>query len=582
MKSPQSLLLASTALLAVMAVQPQAYSATAGSPVTLAQVQLKVAPEVKVEVDPKAEAEKKAKEQAKADKKEEKAQKKEEQKAAAPAKPESKPETKADAKIEAKPAAEAQPKQPEKAAPPQRADGDRREMREQRREERRDSRRDRQTPPPAAATAKPDSEPSKSAAPAKPASEPAKSEPTKTEAQKAAPAPAAEQKPAARSLAPAAAPTAEQKPAIAPATPPTAEQKPAIAPATAPTAEQKPAVAPATAPTAEQKPAAAAAPTAAAAPPPPTKPRNANEFIRVEGQAAPVRGMDEVRRERQQTQVGDRLIIREGDRTIVRQDNRTIIVHNESDRFAIGARDVQVQRRGDLTTTIVVRPNGVRIITVTDRDGYMIRRVRREPNGREIVIIDNSFAGPRRDMFVELPPLRIRNRDRYIIDAGHSSRAEIYGFFTAEPIVPVERRYTVEQVRYSDPLRERMPRVDLDVHFPTGSWQLTPDQVARLAEIADGLKRAIDRNPREVFLIEGHTDAVGSDDDNLSLSDRRAEAVAVALTERFQVPSENLVTQGYGEKYLKVQTEAASRENRRVAVRRITPLLAQADSKKRR
>ena len=55
-------------------------------------------------------------------------------------------------------------------------------------------------------------------------------------------------------------------------------------------------------------------------------------------------------------------------------------------------------------------------------------------------------------------------------------------------------------------------------------------------------------------MIEGHTDAVGNDVDNLSLSDRRAEAVAVALTEQFQVPAENLVTQGYGEQYLKVPT----------------------------
>jgi OOP family OmpA-OmpF porin len=94
--------------------------------------------------------------------------------------------------------------------------------------------------------------------------------------------------------------------------------------------------------------------------------------------------------------------------------------------------------------------------------------------------------------------------------------------------------------------------------------------------VAQGLNRAIQRNPREVFLIEGHTDAVGSDDDNLSLSDRRAEAVAVALTEQFHVPPENLVTQGYGEQDLKVQTQDASRANRRVSVRRITPLIDQA------
>jgi outer membrane protein OmpA-like peptidoglycan-associated protein len=43
------------------------------------------------------------------------------------------------------------------------------------------------------------------------------------------------------------------------------------------------------------------------------------------------------------------------------------------------------------------------------------------------------------------------------------------------------------------------------------------------------------------------------------------------------VPPENLTTQGYGEQYLKVPTEGPSRENRRVAVRRITPLLARGN-----
>src|SRR3981189_3947090 len=120
-----------------------------------------------------------------------------------------------------------------------------------------------------------------------------------------------------------------------------------------------------------------------------------------------------------------------------------------------------------------------------------------------------------------------------------------------------------------------MPSIDLNsINFDTGSWEIPPDQGAKAQSIADGLNRAIQRNPREMFLIEGHTDAVGSDVDNLSLSDRRAESVALALSDRFQVPAENLSTQGYGKQYLKVPTDAPERQNRRVTARRTTPLLA--------
>ncbi len=55
------------------------------------------------------------------------------------------------------------------------------------------------------------------------------------------------------------------------------------------------------------------------------------------------------------------------------------------------------------------------------------------------------------------------------------------------------------------------------------------------------------------------------------------ESVAIILSDTFRVPPENLTTQGYGEQYLKVPTEGPSRENRRVAVRRITPLLSRSD-----
>ena len=305
----------------------------------------------------------------------------------------------------------------------------------------------------------------------------------------------------------------------------------------------------------------------------PAQPRDAREFIRRDNQG-PAPTMDQVRRERQETQQNGSTFIREGDRVIVRQGDRTFVRHSEANRFAVGARDVRVDRRGDQTFTVVQRPNNIAIVNITGSDGRLIRRVRRYPDGRQVVIIDNSFARP--GFFIDPPPPVIRiPRERYIVDAWDAEPDVIYGAFMAPPVERIERRYTLDEVRFSEPLRARMPRVDLDVNFDSGSWQLTPDQIDKLSVIADGLNRAISRNPREVFLIEGHTDATGNDEDNLSLSDRRAEAVAVALAEQFQVPAENLVTQGYGEQYLKDPTDGPSRVNRRVAVRRITPLMDQ-------
>ena len=287
------------------------------------------------------------------------------------------------------------------------------------------------------------------------------------------------------------------------------------------------------------------------------------------------RRLDELRNLRQQKQVGGRIVIQEPGRTIIREGDRTIIRHDETQRFSRFARDVQVQRRGTTTEAVFVRPDGSRIITVVDENGRLLRRVRRDSFGNEIVIIDNR---PRADVivpFVQLPPPVIRiPRESYIVEAERAHGGLIYETLVAPPVDHIDRAYSLEEIRYSHGLRDRMRRVDIDtITFDTGSWEITPDQAQALAVIAQAMMQAIQRNQRTVFLIEGHTDAIGQDVDNLSLSDRRAEAVAQALSDQFGVPPENLVTQGYGEQYLKIPTQEAERRNRRVAVRNITPLM---------
>ena len=143
---------------------------------------------------------------------------------------------------------------------------------------------------------------------------------------------------------------------------------------------------------------------------------------------------------------------------------------------------------------------------------------------------------------------------------------------------PVERVYSVDEVKYSARIRDKVRRIDLDtITFETGSAEIDRDQAQTLREVAKAIGDILERDPGETFLIEGHTDAVGSDESNLVLSDERAESVANVLTELFNIPAENLTTQGYGERYLKIDTEGEERENRRVTIRRITPLVRPAE-----
>lgn len=292
------------------------------------------------------------------------------------------------------------------------------------------------------------------------------------------------------------------------------------------------------------------------------------------------------RREEQRGERGRSILVEPDNRRIIRGRDRNFIVRDETQRIRRFGSDASTRRRpggGNITT--IVRPGGVSIISETSPDGRLIRRYRRGPGGRETVLIDNrrtwrkwgaiaagaAVAG----LLVSIAPPRYRGpRDSYIIDYERASYDDVYDALIAPPIDDLDRSYTLDEVLGTYNLRERMRRIDLDsINFESGSWAVDESQYDKLERVARAIGRIIDRNPDEVILIEGYTDAVGDDIDNLSLSDRRAEEVANILTEEFQIPPENLVTQGYGEQHLKIETESAERANRRVTVRRITPLL---------
>ena len=83
----------------------------------------------------------------------------------------------------------------------------------------------------------------------------------------------------------------------------------------------------------------------------------------------------------------------------------------------------------------------------------------------------------------------------------------------------------------------------------------------------------LQRNPRELFLLEGHTDAVGTRFFNQVLSERRAESMRSILTASFGIPPTAMVAVGYGEDFLLVPVSYAEWRNRRVTIRRITDVV---------
>jgi outer membrane protein OmpA-like peptidoglycan-associated protein len=286
---------------------------------------------------------------------------------------------------------------------------------------------------------------------------------------------------------------------------------------------------------------------------------------------------------------GRSITVEPGARTIIRQDNRVVVHRNETtviQNFYPGARSVQ--KSGGITETFYVRADGVRVYSEVDGAGRLVRRYGLLPGGREVVYVDNRRFYRNAAVGIGIgaiigagialalaPPVHAIPRERYVVEYARVSDDVLYETISAPPVVRLERAYSLDEVRYSKPLRDRMRSIELDtINFESGSVTIAEDQYPALERMARVIARLIERNPAEMVLIEGHSDAVGPTEDNLSLSDRRAEAVARVLVEYFSIPLENLVTQGYGEQHLKVDTQGPERANRRVVLRRIGPLLS--------
>jgi outer membrane protein OmpA-like peptidoglycan-associated protein len=246
-----------------------------------------------------------------------------------------------------------------------------------------------------------------------------------------------------------------------------------------------------------------------------------------------------------------------------------------------GQDEIYYERLGDgRVRETIVKPDGSQIITVRNRNGDILRRSRITPDGREYILayFDDRYYD---DLLVwedpaeELPPLQLTIPvSEYVLDASEADAAEIEVFFSQPPVEQVTRLYSIDEVKRSARVRDIVRRLEVgNLTFDTGSANIGRDQVATLSAVADAMLDLLEENPAETFLIEGHTDAIGSNIDNLRLSDARAATVARVLTDFYGVPPENLATQGYGERYLKIRTQAPERENRRVTIRRITPLI---------
>lgn len=266
-----------------------------------------------------------------------------------------------------------------------------------------------------------------------------------------------------------------------------------------------------------------------------------------------------------------RVVSNTGDRIVVLKPNGTYEVYKDDDTILRrpGSTVRTETYRDGSTRTIVERRDGTQVVTVRDASGRVLRRAQYDRLGREIVLIDD-FYDEEPVIVTKLPKPR---RDRVTISTADDN-ASLKAALAAKEAAKAGRSFSLRQIREIPEVRALAATIDVEnVTFDSGSAAIKAGEAESLADLGGLMQDLLEANPAEVFLVEGHTDATGDAAMNLALSDRRAESVALALTEYFDIPPENMVVQGYGESELLIDTQRDERANRRVMVRVITPLM---------
>ena len=125
--------------------------------------------------------------------------------------------------------------------------------------------------------------------------------------------------------------------------------------------------------------------------------------------------------------------------------------------------------------------------------------------------------------------------------------------------VPVLRQQVVERVKSKAnpvalkrppvaPQLARLPHLNLDITFNPDSPVIRPGSYRTLGRLADAL--ADPRLSSFGFLIVGHTDSSGRRDENLTLSQRRADSFRDVLVTTFKISSKRIQSIGLGEEQL--------------------------------
>ena len=113
-------------------------------------------------------------------------------------------------------------------------------------------------------------------------------------------------------------------------------------------------------------------------------------------------------------------------------------------------------------------------------------------------------------------------------------------------------------------LAANKPKIDLEIRFEYNSADISKASMQAVQELGKALSDPTLKG--STFVVAGHTDAIGGEEYNQGLSERRADTIKKYLNEKYGINGSDLVTVGYGKTKPKDASAPMDPANRRVQV----------------
>jgi outer membrane protein OmpA-like peptidoglycan-associated protein len=166
----------------------------------------------------------------------------------------------------------------------------------------------------------------------------------------------------------------------------------------------------------------------------------------------------------------------------------------------------------------------------------------------------------------KIAPFPIKTQSNYVfnVNAGEDFFHKEEEYSTFGKAIPHEllTKSVTDTTFYTKIILEKIAITDetyeLEINFDFNKANIRPESAKELDKFVIFLKE----NPQIAIELGSHTDAVGSDRDNLALSQRRADSTVAYLVKN-GIDASRMTAVGYGEKRLKINTQQAEIRNRR-------------------